>query len=72
MEIRRDAYLNELIIRMHNRMIKVITGIRRCGESYLMNSLFYRYLTESVTDDSHIENQYSSLFGKIKHSIFHF
>ncbi|MBQ1367216.1 MAG: ATP-binding protein [Firmicutes bacterium] len=54
MEIRRDAYLNELIIRMHNRMIKVITGIRRCGKSYLMNSLFYRYLTESVTDDSHI------------------
>ena len=54
MEIRRDAYLNELIIRMHNGMIKVITGIRRCGKSYLMNSLFYRYLTESVTDDSHI------------------
>ena len=54
MEIRRDVYLNELIIRMHNGMIKVITGIRRCGKSYLMNSLFYRYLTESVTDDSHI------------------
>lgn len=54
MEIKRDTYLNELILRLHNGMIKVITGIRRCGKSYLMNSLFYRYLTESVTDDSHI------------------
>ena len=54
MEIKRDVYLNELILRLHNGMIKVITGIRRCGKSYLMNSLFYRYLIESVTDDSHI------------------
>ena len=54
MEIKRDAYLNELILRLHNGMIKVITGIRRCGKSYLMNSIFYSYLIESVTDDSHI------------------
>ena len=54
MEIKRDAYLNELILRMHNGMIKVITGIRRCGKSYLLNILFYRYLLDSVTDDSHI------------------
>ena len=46
MEIRRDVYLNELIIRMHNGMIKVITGIRRCGKSYLMNVLFRNYLLE--------------------------
>jgi len=54
MEIKRDAYLNELVLRLHNGMIKVITGIRRCGKSYLMNSLFYNYLIESVTDESHI------------------
>ncbi|MCR4622560.1 MAG: ATP-binding protein [Clostridiales bacterium] len=54
MEIKRDVYLNEMILRLHNGMIKVITGIRRCGKSYLMNSLFYRYLIESVTDESHI------------------
>ena len=54
MEIKRDACLNELILRLRNGMIKVITGIRRCGKSYLMNSLFYSYLTESVTDDAHI------------------
>ena len=54
MEIKRDLYLNEMIIRLHNGMIKVITGIRRCGKSYLMNILFYRYLLESVTDEPHI------------------
>lgn len=54
MEIKRDTYLNDLVLRLRNGMIKVITGLRRCGKSYLMNSLFYRYLTESVTDDAHI------------------
>ena len=54
MEIKRDLYLNEMIIRLYNGMIKVITGIRRCGKSYLMNTLFYRYLLEAVTDEMHI------------------
>ena len=36
MEIKRDKYLNDLINRMHNGMIKVVTGIRRCGKSYLI------------------------------------
>ena len=40
MEIRRDFYLNKLIKRKNNGMIKVITGIRRCGKSYLLNNLF--------------------------------
>lgn len=36
MDIKRDKYLNDLINRMHNGMIKVVTGIRRCGKSYLL------------------------------------
>lgn len=47
MEIRRDAYLNELIIRKNNGMIKVVTGIRRCGKTYLVFELFRKNLIES-------------------------
>lgn len=54
MEIKRDVYLNKLIIRMHNKMIKVITGIRRCGKSYLLFKLFYDYLISQGIDNSHI------------------
>lgn len=36
MEIRRDRYLNRLIDRMHNGTVKVVTGIRRCGKTYLL------------------------------------
>ncbi len=44
MEIKRDFYLNKLIRSMHNGLVKVITGIRRCGKSYLLNPLFKDYL----------------------------
>ena len=44
MEIKRDAYLNQLVIRMHNGFVKVITGLRRSGKSYLLNKIFYSYL----------------------------
>lgn len=54
MEIKRDKYLNDLVIRMHNGLVKVITGIRRCGKSYLMNNLFYDYLIEQGIDRFHI------------------
>ena len=54
MEIKRDVYLNKLIVRMHNKMIKVITGIRRCGKSYLLFNLFYDYLISQGIDNSHI------------------
>ena len=54
MEIKRDLYLKQLIDRKQNGLIKVITGIRRCGKSYLLNTLFYNYLKESGVDDSHI------------------
>lgn len=47
MEIKRDKYLNDLIVRKNNGFIKVITGIRRCGKSYLMNTIFYSHLLQS-------------------------
>ena len=54
MEIKRDIYLNQLISRQHNGLIKVITGIRRSGKSYLLFKLFYKYLIESGIDSEHI------------------
>lgn len=54
MEIRRDIYLDKLIKRKNNGLIKVITGIRRCGKSYLLNNLFYHHLLESGVDADHI------------------
>lgn len=54
MEIRRDYYLEKLIKRKNNGLIKVITGIRYCGKSYLLKNLFYNYLIESGVDADHI------------------
>ena len=54
MEINRDVYLNRLIVRKHNGFIKVITGIRRCGKSYLLNTLFYNHLIAEKISDNHI------------------
>ena len=45
MEIKRDKYLEMLQIRRHNGFIKVITGIRRCGKSYLMNDILRKIET---------------------------
>ena len=54
MNIKRDKYLNDLINRMHNGMIKVVTGIRRCGKSYLIFTIFKNYLLEQGVDEKHI------------------
>ena len=54
MEIKRDYYLKELINRLDNGLIKIITGIRRCGKSYLLNTIFKNYLLEEGTDEKHI------------------
>ena len=54
MEIRRDRYLKQLIESRQNGFIKVVTGIRRCGKSYLLNVLFYHYLLENGVADDHI------------------
>ena len=54
MNIERNIYLDRLVHRMHNGMIKVITGIRRCGKSYLLFKLFYRYLLEQGVPEENI------------------
>lgn len=54
MEIKRDLYLDKLIRHKHNGMIKVITGIRRCGKSYLLFELFYKHLLSVGVKSDHI------------------
>ena len=54
MEIKRDYYLDKLILKKHNGLIKVVTGIRRCGKSYLLFSLFKRHLLESGVSEANI------------------
>lgn len=54
MEIKRDYYLNKVIDAEHNGLIKIVTGIRRCGKSYLLNHLFYNYLINKGTPEDHI------------------
>ena len=47
MQIRRDLYLQRLIERKHNGLVKIVTGLRRCGKSYLLNELFVQHLLET-------------------------
>ncbi|MBR4407645.1 MAG: ATP-binding protein [Clostridia bacterium] len=54
MEIKRNKYLDMLKIRMCNGFVKVITGIRRCGKSYLLNNIFYEHLLTSGVERDHI------------------
>lgn len=55
MDINRDFYLNQLKLRENNGMIKVITGVRRCGKSYLLFNIFSNYLiTEKHIKNDHI------------------
>ena len=54
MEFSRNTYLNTLISHRHNHLIKVVTGLRRCGKSYLLFNLFYRFLKSEGVEDSHI------------------
>lgn len=54
MEIKRDRYLNKLISFMWDGQVKVITGIRRCGKSYLLRTLFRNYLINQGVDEAHI------------------
>ena len=53
-EFSRSSYLKELIERKHNGLVKVVTGIRRCGKSYLLSTLFKRHLIESGVTEGHI------------------
>ena len=54
MEIRRDRYLERLIAHKGNRRVKIVTGIRRCGKSYLLFQLFKRHLIETGVKPNHI------------------
>ncbi|HIV29612.1 MAG TPA: ATP-binding protein [Candidatus Pullichristensenella excrementipullorum] len=54
MEIRRDVYLNKLIRKKKNGLIKVVTGIRRCGKSYLLFHLFHNHLLEEGVPEDHV------------------
>lgn len=52
--IERDDYLNKLIVRKGNGLIKILTGIRRCGKSYLLNYIFYNHLISCGVKEDHI------------------
>lgn len=54
MEIKRDSYLNKLVEKQDNGLIKIITGIRRCGKSYLLDPIFKNYLLSNGIDREHI------------------
>ena len=54
MEIKRERYLDKLISKEHNGLIKVITGMRRCGKSYLIFTLFKKHLLSEGVDEDHI------------------
>ena len=54
MEIKRNVYLDKLIRKRGNGLIKVITGVRRCGKSYLLNTIFFKYLLENGVAEDHI------------------
>ena len=54
MEIKRDRYLNTLISKEHNGLIKVITGMHRCGKSYLLFTLFKEHLLSKGVEEDHI------------------
>ena len=65
MEIKRDQYLNQLISRKHDGLIKIITGIRRCGKSYLLRTIFKNHLLENGVPENHIVEMAFDLFENI-------
>ena len=65
MEIRRDIYLDKLISKKHNKLIKVITGIRRCGKSYLLFNLFKNHLESEGVPNDHIIEMAFDLYENI-------
>ena len=64
-EIKRDNYLGQLIKRKNNGLIKIVTGIRRCGKSFLLRTLFKKNLLENGVDESHIIEIAFDLFDNI-------
>ena len=66
-QIKRDYYLEQLIKRKDNGLIKIVTGIRRCGKSYLLRTLFKKHLIESGVDEEHIIEMAFDLFDNIEY-----
>ena len=53
-KIERNIYLNKIIEKKENGLIKIVTGIRRCGKSYLLDPIYKDYLIENGIDENHI------------------
>lgn len=66
-EIKRDYYLEQLIKRKNNGLIKIVTGIRRCGKSYLLRTLFKKHLIASGVDEKHIIEMAFDLYDNIEY-----
>lgn len=64
-EIKRDYYLQQLIKRKSNGLIKIVTGIKGCGKSFLLHTLFKKHLLENGVDESHIIEMDFDLFDNI-------
>ncbi len=64
-EIKRDYYLDQIVKRRHNGLIKVITGIRRCGKSFLLRNQFKKYLIDNGVEEDHIIEMAFDLFDNI-------
>ncbi|MGN1237099.1 MAG: AAA family ATPase, partial [Bacteroidaceae bacterium] len=54
MIISREKYLNKLVSHKHNHLIKIVTGLRRCGKSFLLFKLFKKHLLDNGVAPSHI------------------
>ena len=66
-EIKRDFYLEQLIKREGNGLIKIVTGIKKCGKSYLLRTLFKNHLLENGIDEKHIIEMAFDLFDNIEY-----
>lgn len=65
-EIKRDYYLEQLVVRKNNGLIKIVTGVRRCGKSFLLRTLFKKHLLESGVCEDHIIEMAFDLFDNIE------
>ncbi|MFR3463125.1 MAG: ATP-binding protein [Ruminococcus sp.] len=67
MEIKRDSYLNQLLVRRNNGLIKIITGLRRCGKSYLLRTIFKNHLLNEGVPHDHIIEMAFDLFENLEY-----
>ena len=60
MKIKRDAYLDTLVGKIDNGLIKILVGLRRCGKSFILNTIFYDYLIKHYPRDGIIKFAFDS------------